>query len=358
MSKIQQDLNILTTKIAELRGDTIPATDTTGSGASPFVVGLRAIAETERKFKDMKELKLNTMEKLLEKVSEYDRLLLKETTPVVDPNVPAQRRKSFGQDLYCLPTHLHLTARLMDLHAASKRVTVIKMTESGKSDGIPPLNPADKKLVDSLKATVAKQTKQLEDSELKRIKSDEEKLQLQRQNDELKLQVSKNTEQLQRQNDELKLQVSKNTEQFQRQNDELKLQVSKNTEQLQRQNDELKLQVSKHTEEKQQLQRNYDEIKLQLTTVQNTPTQPPPATVTTAAAPAVVDNSAEIAALKARIAELEQNAQVLQERLEVEIGTNQGMVAVALGRASRLNNHVQTDGSGDDCINLVSTCMM
>ena len=322
VSKIQQDLNILTTKIAELRGDAIPATDTTGSGASPFVVGLRAIAETERKFKDMKELKLNTMEKLLEKVSEYDRLLLKETTPVVDPNVPAQRRKSFGQDLYCLPTHLHLTARLMDLHAASKRVTVIKMTESGKSDGIPPLNPADKKLVDSLKATVAKQTKQLEDSELKRIKSDEEKLQLQRQNDELKLQVSKNTEQ------------------------------------LQRQNDELKLQVSKHTEEKQQLQRNYDEIKLQLTTVQNTPTQPPPATVTTAAAPAVVDNSAEIAALKARIAELEQNAQVLQERLEVEIGTNQGMVAVALGRASRLNNHVQTDGSGDDCINLVSTCMM
>lgn len=297
VSKIQQDINILAQKIAELNGDPVPQFDDSSSTASPFVVGLRAMADSERKFKDVKELKINTLEKLLEKVSEYDRILLKETAPVVDPSVVPQRRKSFGQDLFCLPTHMHLTARLMDLHAASKRVTVIKMTEQGPvaaSSGTPPLNPTDKKLIEGLKATVAKQGKQIEDAESKKDRAEEENQQLKRANEELK-----------------------------------------------HANDALK--------------RENEAQKTQLTSLQSKPVSAPvPVPV-----PVVAEsNSEELAALKARIAELERMVQTLQERLEVEAGHVQSMVSVTLGKASRLNNHIALDGKGDDCINLVSVVQL
>lgn len=317
VSKIQQDVNVLTQKIAELNGDPVPQFDDNASTSSPFVVGLRALADSERKFKDVKELKINTLEKLLEKVAEYDRLLLKETAPVVEPGVVPQRRKSFGQDLYCLPTHMHLTARLMDLHASSKRVTVIKMTEQGpaaSSSGTPPLNPTDKKLIEGLKATIAKQGKQLEDAEAKRGRAEEENQQLKRSNEELK----------------------------------------KLNEEMKRVHEELKREREAH--------------KMQIVALQNKPVPVVPAPVP---APVVVppkvestpapaaesnnDNSAaEIAALKAQIAELVRTVSAQQERIEVETGHVQSMLSVALGKANRLNNHIALDGKGDDCVNLVS----
>lgn len=303
VSKIQQDINILTQKIAELNGEPVPQMDDNSSAASPFVVGLRALADSERKFKDVKELKINTLEKLLEKVSEYDRILLKETAPVVDPTVIPQRRKSFGQDLFCLPTHMHLTARLMDLHSASKRVTVIKMTEQGAaapSSGTPPLNPTDKKLIEGLKTTVAKQAKQIEEAEKSRSHTEEVNEQLKRSNTELK-----------------------------------------------RVNEDMK------TEN--------DALRAQLTALQSKPAPAPIVPVVAPApapqpapAPAVVDcNSAEIPALKARVIELEKALLSTQERLEIDSGHLQSMISVTLGKANRLNNHIALDGKGDDCINLV-----
>eukprot|EP01032_Pedospumella_encystans_P025770 gene25770-29114_t len=70
VNKIQQDINIVTQRIAELKGEPVPTLDNSDSAsASPFVVGIRALADSEKKFKDVKELKISTLEKLLEKVS-------------------------------------------------------------------------------------------------------------------------------------------------------------------------------------------------------------------------------------------------------------------------------------------------
>ena len=73
----------------------------------------------------MESSKLNLLEKLIEKIVEFDRLVLKKTAP--ETTAP-QRRGSRGSDLSTLPTHLHLTDRLLDLFTQSQRVTVIRTT--------------------------------------------------------------------------------------------------------------------------------------------------------------------------------------------------------------------------------------
>lgn len=342
VSKIQQDINIISQKIAELRGEPTPPIDSENSSvgsASPFVVGIRSLAESERKFKDVKDLRLNAMEKLLEKIGEYDRILLKETTPPVDPNAIPQRRKSFGQDLYCLPTHLHLTARLLDLHASSKRVTVIKTVEgSGISTttGAVPPNPADKKVIDGLRTTVAKQTKQIEEAEAKKLRADEVIQQLKRSNDELKVHI---------QTLQSKPSVAVETSKVATQPPVVDRTAEVNSlrervQHLERERDTLQqnLEVGK---------RSHDELQAQLQTLQN---QPP----TVVQAASVVDRTAEVNSLRERIQELERHTDTLQQRLEVAVGNYQAMVAVALGKASRISNRIELDEKGDDCVNLVS----
>jgi cell division protein FtsB len=328
VSKIQQDINVISQKIAELRGEPTPAIEPDSASvnsASPFVVGLRSLAEQERKFKDVKDLRINAMEKLLERVAEYDRLLLKETTPVVDPTAIPQRRKSFGQDLYCLPTHLHLTARLMDLHVASKRVTVIKTVEgagvSTTSIAVPP-NPADKKVIDGLKATVIKQAKQIEDAETKRLNSEEEIQQLKRSNDELKAHIQT-------------------------------LQSKPPVIVAEETHKETEAKRLRSEQDMQRLKRSNEELMTQLQDLKNRPPVVVEETPKVSAAP-VIDYSVEVRQLRERVLELERHTDTLQQRLEVEVGNYQGMVAVALGKASRLNNHTELSGKGDDCVNLVS----
>ena len=72
--------------------------------------------------------KLNLLEKLIEKIVEFDRLVLKKTAP---ETIVPQRRGSRGSDLSTLPTHLHITDRLLDLFTQSQRVTVIRTTVGG-----------------------------------------------------------------------------------------------------------------------------------------------------------------------------------------------------------------------------------
>eukprot|EP01036_Dinobryon_divergens_P029958 gene29958-39134_t len=160
--------------------------------SSPFVVGVRQQAETERKINmsKMESSKLNLLEKLIEKIVEFDRLVLKKTAP--ETTVP-QRRGSRGSDLSTLPTHLHLTDRLLDLFTQSQRVTVIRTTVGASNHVedhslvLPPINthsahtstttesnPADKKLIESLRENVAKLTKQLEQSDTKKAQCEEE----------------------------------------------------------------------------------------------------------------------------------------------------------------------------------------
>ena len=85
----------------------------------------------------MESSKLNLLEKLIEKIVEFDRLVLKKTAP---ETAAPQRRGSRGSDLSTLPTHLHLTDRLLDLFTQSQRVTVIRTTTTVGGN---PVNNAD-----------------------------------------------------------------------------------------------------------------------------------------------------------------------------------------------------------------------
>lgn len=135
-----QDITLIQQRIAEL-GDAanpmnqIPATPQ--STSSPFVSGIRALADTSGEWDD----KVKCYEKLLQKLGELDRLILKKTAP--DPTDGLKpRRLSRNSDLVHLPTHLHLIDRILDLHTQSKRVTIIKTSGEANSSSIASQRPA------------------------------------------------------------------------------------------------------------------------------------------------------------------------------------------------------------------------
>jgi hypothetical protein len=151
IEKIQQDLLILNQKIAESKGEasSLPSSSSSSTSqllssqtmpSSNFVSGIRSVTESERRssssslpgssLHELKDSKISTLEIFLEKIIEYDRLVLIKTTPTdSNGNNPPKRRKSFGNnDLSTLPTHFTIIDRLVDLYNTSKRVTVIRQT--------------------------------------------------------------------------------------------------------------------------------------------------------------------------------------------------------------------------------------
>ena len=150
VNKLQQDLILLTQKIADLTGEPqrAPPTPSLDGPAnapnSPFVSGLRGMADSgsNSSGSSVDALRLTMTEKVLKKVMELDRVLLKKTAPETDGTTRA-RRGSRGMDLFTLPTHLHITDRLLDLHQRSTRVvTVMKgaaAPESSAPEGPPPV---------------------------------------------------------------------------------------------------------------------------------------------------------------------------------------------------------------------------
>lgn len=189
ISKINQDLSILQSRISHLNGEPIIATPSStvslignGSVTSPFVSGLRGLtSDTSKSIDNSLELKVEALESVLQKIIELDRLVLKKTMPV---DVAAVRRKSNGTDLYLLPTHLHLADRLMDLYAQSKRVTVITQTISNNNNTEnavssntpnPPLSPrSNKKLTDTLQNNINDLKKQLQEADDRNKRNQEE----------------------------------------------------------------------------------------------------------------------------------------------------------------------------------------
>lgn len=147
VEKIQNDVFTLSQRIAEAKGEPVPTRDASLPSeltASPFVSSLRALADAERRARDVKELKIQALESLLEKVSEYNRLVLAKTAPPElqsDGSTPV-RRKSFGTDLSSLPSHLRLIDRLFDLHTQSKRVMVLRTTEAHSQSAPSSAKPA------------------------------------------------------------------------------------------------------------------------------------------------------------------------------------------------------------------------
>lgn len=190
LAKINQDVTILQARISHLSGEPVIQTPPStvavlGSNnvTSPFVSGLRGLtAETSTKTIDNSlELKIEAYESVLKKIIELDRLVLKKTSPT---DITAVRRKSNGNDLHTLPTHLHLADRLMDLHTQSKRVTVITQTAvSNNNNGEPatsntpntPLSPrSNKNATDKLHNTINDLKKQLQDADERNKRNQEE----------------------------------------------------------------------------------------------------------------------------------------------------------------------------------------
>lgn len=182
INRYQQDLLLLTQKIADLSGEpqrapALPTSDGSSNGGSSFVSGLREITNGN----NSSELKLNMITKIMNKISELDRWILKKTSSEEDKTVVKARRGSRGMDLSCLPTHLHITDRLMDLHSKSQRVTVIKTgagsapesdsSASSSSSGKMPSSPRsgnDKKIIEKLTLERDSYKQKFEDAESKR----------------------------------------------------------------------------------------------------------------------------------------------------------------------------------------------
>lgn len=184
INRYQQDLLLLTQKIADLSGEpqrapAPPTSDGSSGGSSSFVNGLREITNGN----NASELKLNMLMKIMSKISELDRWILKKTSSEEDKTPVKPRRGSRGMDLSSLPTHLHITDRLMDLHTKSQRVTVIKTgsssapesdstaSSSSSSSGKMPSSPRsgnDKKLIEKLTLERDNYKQKFEDAENKR----------------------------------------------------------------------------------------------------------------------------------------------------------------------------------------------
>lgn len=104
---MEKDFAIVSRKLCELQS--IPEN-------SSFVNGFRTAVESNRIDDDHSKLRL--IDKLISKVSELDREVLRKTEESF--TVPP-RRGSNDNDLYSLPTHLQLVDRLLDYHIQLKR---------------------------------------------------------------------------------------------------------------------------------------------------------------------------------------------------------------------------------------------
>jgi chromosome segregation ATPase len=139
IDKIQQDITVLSQRIAEAKGE-LPAigaaamTRLPDMSSSSIASSVRGLNDSEKRVRDMKEMKLTTLEQLLERIAEYDRIILSKTIP---ESIQNQRRKSFGSDLFMLPTHLRVIDRLLDVYTRSQRVQVIKTTVNGSKPPTP-----------------------------------------------------------------------------------------------------------------------------------------------------------------------------------------------------------------------------
>lgn len=167
VDKLQNDLLLLTQRIADITGEPQRAPPALGSmkDSAGFVNGLRGMTESSTD-----DHKMGMLNKVLGKISELDRIVLKKTAPEKDVSA---RRGSRGMDLTSLPTHLHITDRLLDLHTKSQRVTVIKTGGGGSGTGAPestcaPGSPRGAKINGSDAKTIEKLQQKLEDSEAKR----------------------------------------------------------------------------------------------------------------------------------------------------------------------------------------------
>jgi hypothetical protein len=117
--QLQNDLEILQLRITLLTG--VKPVETHPTVSSSFVSGIRRVTE-EKKYTDAESIeRLPILEKILSKMTEYDREVLKCT--VAANTSEKSRSNSTGDDLFSLPAHLLVADRLMDLFNQSNKTT-------------------------------------------------------------------------------------------------------------------------------------------------------------------------------------------------------------------------------------------
>ena len=183
INKLQKDLELITSKINEMRGGggggghTHPSQQKSAIPvvSSSFVSGIRKATEMGE------HERLPIMERVLEKLTEYDREVLRKTAPTSGEDV--SRRSAVRADLSVLPTHLHITDRLLDLYAQAQRVTVVRTSttivephkspnkkEQANTSAVNEQAMAEsQRQISRLEAKVASMLKQLSDNEEKSL---------------------------------------------------------------------------------------------------------------------------------------------------------------------------------------------
>jgi hypothetical protein len=159
LRKYEQDIETLSKRIADLNGAAQPE----NVAASTFVSGLRSSVEGSRGGEDDgMRLQLQTIEDMLARVVELDRLVLKKT------EIKARsRRGSRGADLLTIPTHLLVLDRLMDVYAISQRPIIVQSQSS-----VAPIDtsPRDDEELTLRTAEVTRLSKALADSDSAKTK--------------------------------------------------------------------------------------------------------------------------------------------------------------------------------------------
>lgn len=186
LQRMNADLNLLSQKLIELQNES--------NGklvSSSFVNGIRETTSNSATVSvdanSYLEVKMTIMEKLISKMTEIDRYILRGTEATDDTNEstgdpthkPAKRRASRGLDMSTFPTHLHIIDRLMDIHKKAQRVAIITkngvgVTQPAAAAPTPvptvvpvtaTLSPETKTQISALEAQVTKLTSQLKESE-------------------------------------------------------------------------------------------------------------------------------------------------------------------------------------------------
>ena len=112
--KLQEDLETLQFRIYQLTGVKPPEPI---SVSSSFISGLKT--EDKKSVDSESFVRLSLLEKILLKTNEFDIEVLKKTASSSLPEMGC--RKSISSNLFCLPSHLLITDRLLDLFKQSQR---------------------------------------------------------------------------------------------------------------------------------------------------------------------------------------------------------------------------------------------
>lgn len=171
IQRMNADLNLLSTKLIEMQ-------NSSGANKQPssFVNNIRESTSTSAATSgnvninlSFPELKLQIMEKIIAKMVELDRFILRSTEPQADEGDSAPRparRASRGLDLTTFPTHLHIIDRLSDIHTKAQRVAVIVKNGGVSKPSESSIIPAETKLqIKNLEAQVTKVSNQFKESE-------------------------------------------------------------------------------------------------------------------------------------------------------------------------------------------------